>query len=139
MLRVALRSLVAHRARLFLTAASAVLGVAFVAGMLMLTSALDRTFTDIFTSTATDVQITAESALDSDEGSEEPGTTGLVPDSVVATVSKVPGLALLDDSGDVVGGQGPPTLGMAWLANPALSNARITQGREPQSSGELVV
>ena len=151
MLRVALRSLVAHRARLFLTAASAVLGVAFVAGMLMLTSALDRTFTDIFTSTATDVQITAESALDSDEGSEEPGTTGLVPDSVVATVSKVPGvadaagvvtapgLALLDDSGDVVGGQGPPTLGMAWLANPALSNASITQGREPQRSGELVV
>ncbi len=152
MFRIALRSVFAHRVRLLLTATSAVLGVAFVAGMLMLTAALDRTFTDIFTSTATDVQISAESAIGIGPGDvENPTAGGFVPDEVVATVRGVagvadaagqafgPGIALLDQAGEVVGGVGPPTLGLTWLDNPALSNATIVEGRAPQRVGEIVV
>lgn len=152
MLRIALRSVFAHRVRLLLTATSAVLGVAFVSGMLMLTAALDRTFTDIFTSTATDVQITAESAIDIGSGDvENPTAAGLVPDEVVAAVQGVPGvadaagqafgpgIALLDEAGEVVGGVGPPTLGLTWLSNPELSNASISEGRAPEQVDEIVV
>ncbi len=154
MLRIALRSVFAHRVRLILTAVSAVLGVAFVAGMLMLTSALDRTFTEIFTSTATDVRITTQSALAEDDdygGMRNRAAAGFVPESVVDRVAQLPGvadaagvataagLALIGASGDVVGGGGPPTLGVTWLSNPALSNATITQGREPVRPGEIVV
>ena len=145
----------AHRVRLLLTATSAVLGVAFVSGMLMLTTALDRTFTEIFTSTAQDVQVTAQSALDPSAAGqgdvENPALAGFVPDSVVGTVRQIPGvadaagvasgpgLALLDDAGGVVGGVGPPTLGLTWLSNPALSNAIITSGRQPERPGEIAV
>ncbi len=153
MFRVALRSVLAHRLRLVLTAASAVLAVAFVSGMLMLTSALDRTFTDIFTSTAQDVQIGARSALGgAGQGDiENPAAAGFVPDAVVDTVRDLPGvadaagvatgagIALLDGSGAVVGGVGPPTLGLTWLDNPALSNATITEGRAPARVGEIAV
>lgn len=152
MLRIALRSVIAHRLRLLLTAASAILGVAFVAGMLMLTAALDRTFTDIFAGTATDVQITRASALEPDQvGIENPALAGYVPDTVVQAVLQTPGvadaagiatgpgLALLDDAGEVIGGPGPPTLGTTWLANPELSNATIALGRAPERAAEVAV
>lgn len=145
MFRIALRAVLAHRLRLVLTALSATLGVAFVTGMLMLTAALDRTFTDIFTSTAQDVLITAGPSAD------EFGTSDLVPDSVVAQVASVPGVvavagtatgagvALLTADGDVVGGNGPPALGLTWLDDPELSRAQIVDGRAPSEFGEIVV
>lgn len=148
-----MRSVLAHRVRLILTAVSAVLGVAFVAGTLILTAALDRTFTDIFTSTATDISVTAASAL-GEVGfgdAENPSLAGFVPQAVVDVIAGVPGVAdaagtatgpgvaILTAEGEVLGGSGPPALGLTWLSNPALSNARITQGREPAAPGEVVV
>ena len=46
---------------------------------------------------------------------------------------------LFNQDGEVVGGVGPPTLGLTWLSNPALSNATIVEGRAPQRAGEIVV
>jgi len=66
MFKIALRSLGAHKIRLLLTAAAVFLGVAFVTGMLMLTNALDRTFTDIFESSAQDVLVTRTAAVAED-------------------------------------------------------------------------
>ena len=66
MLKIALRSLGAHKVRLLLTAAAVFLGVAFVTGMLMLTHALDRTFVDIFEGGAQDVLVTRTSAVTQD-------------------------------------------------------------------------
>lgn len=145
MYRIAFRAVLAHRVRLVLTAMSATLGVAFVTGMLMLTAALDRTFTDIFTSTAQDVLITSQAAGD------EFGSAELVPDSVVAQVAAVPGViavagtatgagvALLTADGDVVGGNGPPALGLTWLNDPELARAQIVDGRAPSAYGEIAV
>ena len=66
MFKIALRSLGAHKIRLLLTAAAVFLGVAFVTGMLMLTNALDRTFTDIFESSAQDVLVARTAAVAED-------------------------------------------------------------------------
>ena len=66
MFTIALRSLGAHKLRLLLTAAAVFLGVAFITGMLMLTNALDRTFTDIFESGSQDVLVTRTTAVAED-------------------------------------------------------------------------
>ena len=148
MLKIALRSLGAHKLRLLLTAAAVFLGVAFVTGMLMLTNALDRTFTDIFESGAQDVLVTKADAVEEDFGDT---TAQLVPQSTVDQVASVQGVLaaagfvsqngayLLDAEGKVVGGNGPPALGVTWQSNPDLSVSTITQGRAPERRDEVAV
>ncbi|MGE3620068.1 MAG: hypothetical protein AB7L84_06355, partial [Acidimicrobiia bacterium] len=48
MLKVTFRNIWSHKRRLLSTAASILLGVAFMAGTLVLTDTLDRAFTDLF-------------------------------------------------------------------------------------------
>ena len=148
MLKIALRSLGAHKLRLLLTAAAVFLGVAFVTGMLMLTNALDRTFTDIFESGAQDVIVTKADAVEEDFGDT---TAQLIPQSTVDQVAAVQGVLaadgaifqngayLLDAAGDVVGGNGPPAAGVNWQANPDLAVSTISQGRAPERNNEIVV
>ncbi|HQR78681.1 MAG TPA: FtsX-like permease family protein [Actinomycetota bacterium] len=152
MIRIALRSLGAHKLRLLLTAAAVFLGVAFVTGMLMLTNALDRTFTDIFAGSAQDVLVTRTAAVSEDITRTAGDDQGpLVSQRVVDRVRAIPGVAtadgaifqngayLLGADGAVVGGNGPPSAGVNWQSDPALSVARITEGRAPQADDEVVV
>jgi putative ABC transport system permease protein len=154
-LKIALRSVLAHRVRLVLTAASAMLGVAFVTGTLMLTNALDRTFTDLFTSTAQDVVVNRQSALDAPgEGAPDfadPLQAGALTDDDVDTVRGVPGVAaaagtaigagvsILTPDGDILGGAGPPALGVAWIDDERLTTSTITEGAAPARRGEIAV
>lgn len=154
MLRIALRTVLAHKLRLALTTLSAILGAAFVAGMLMLTAALDNTFTAIISGSAQDVVVTRASALDDPGTSDGPGggfTAEPIPERVVTRVADVAGVAaaagtvttadayLLTPDGDVVGGKGPPALGLTWLSDPDLATATITSGRAPNAPDEIVV
>jgi len=151
-LKIALRSLGAHKVRLLLTAAAVFLGVAFVTGMLMLTHALDRTFVDIFEGGAQDVLVTRTSAVTQDITQDSGDDQGqLIGQSTVDQVATVQGVAaadgaifqngayLLDADGKVVGANGPPAAGVNWQSNPALAVATITQGRAPQTDREIVV
>jgi putative ABC transport system permease protein len=151
-LKIALRSLGAHKVRLALTAAAVFLGVAFVTGMLMLTNALDRTFTDIFESGAQDVLVTRTAAVTEDiTQSTGDDQVRLIDESTVAEVAAVPGVAaasgaifqngayLIDVDGEVVGGNGPPAAGVNWQPDEELAVARITDGRAPQAPREVVV
>jgi hypothetical protein len=52
------RGLVAHKLRFALTTLAIVLGVAFVAGSLMLTDTIERSFTTVVTETAGGVDVT---------------------------------------------------------------------------------
>ena len=152
MVKIALRSLGAHKLRLLLTAAAVFLGVAFVTGMLMLTNALDRTFTDIFESGSQDVLVTRTTAV-AEDITQNTGDDAalLISQDTVDEVAGLPGVKaaagavfqngayLLDAQGDVVGGNGPPALGVNWQPDPALSVATITQGSAPQADDEIVV
>jgi putative ABC transport system permease protein len=147
-LKIAMRSLGAHKVRLMLTAAAVFLGVAFVTGMLMLTNALDRTFTDIFESGAQDVIVTKADAVEEEFGDT---TAQLIPQRVVDQVAKVDGVLaasgaitqngayLLDAEGKVVGGNGPPALGVNWQSNPDLAVSTITNGEAPRRANEIAV
>jgi len=152
MIRIALRSLRAHKLRLLLTTAAVFLGVAFVTGMLMLTNALDRTFTDIFESSAQDVLVTRTPAV-TENITQATGEDQIPPigQRILAEVRGVEGVQaadgaifqngayLLDADGEVVGGNGPPSAGANWQSDPALAVAHIIDGRAPQADDEVVV
>ncbi len=152
MLKISLRSILSHKLRLALTAIAVVLGVAFASGMLMLTNALDRTFLSIFETTAQDVLVAPEPAVESDitQGTGDAAPL-LVSQSLVEEIRALDGVAvasgqisangayLIDAEGEVVGAVGPPALGVDWTAEAEVLPATITQGREPQEEFDVVV
>jgi putative ABC transport system permease protein len=145
-LKVTLRNLVAHKVRLALTALAVILGVAFVAGTLVFTDTMGRQFDDLFAKTGKGVavQVRAKKVIDSTDGSDTP----TVPASLAGTVSRVPGVArvhgevngfaaLVGRNGKVVGGSGPPQLGIEW--DPDNKDYPMKAGRGPTRTGEVAV
>lgn len=150
MLRAALKSLLGRKVRLLMSTFAIVLGVAFVAGTLVFSDTLNRSFTALFASTVGDVVVQPE-------GAENPMgdfSTATVPASVVAELEQVEGAArvdgnvsalnvvVIDTDGKVVGGFGPPSLGGNWTTAPAghgLEGLVITEGREPSGPDDVVL
>ena len=62
-LRVSLRSVAAHKARLALSTVAVVLGVAFITGTLVFSDTINAGFTGLFTATAPDVTVTPRLAF----------------------------------------------------------------------------
>jgi putative ABC transport system permease protein len=152
MTRLTLRSLLSHKLRLALSALAIVLGVAFVAGTMIFTDTLSRTFDDLFDSTAADVNVAPKIAFDT--GLTGAGGTSAVvpvPQSVVDTLTSVDGVAavagviqvagvyVLDRDGDVVSTGGAPGIGVNWTAAESLNPAKITDGRAPARAGEIAL
>ncbi|GAB2816800.1 ABC transporter permease [Actinoallomurus bryophytorum] len=144
--KVTLRNLAAHKLRLALTALAVILGVAFVAGTLVFTDTMGKQFDDLFAKTGQDVavQIRAKQVIKTDDGTDTP----TVPASLVDTVSRIPGVArvhgevngfaaLVGRNGKVVGGSGPPQLGVDWY--PADPDDAVKSGRGPVRAGEVAI
>jgi putative ABC transport system permease protein len=145
MLKVALRSLGAHKLRLALSGLAVVLGVAFVAGTFVFTDTLRSTFEELFGQTDTDVSITALAEFETEV------TAGTVPDSLIATVEALPdvakatgfvqanGVTIIGTDGDPVGTAGAPTFGVSWGDDPALSPLSLVDGRGPAAPDEVAI
>src|SRR6187200_2744170 len=90
--------MLAHKLRLFLTATSIALGVAFVAGTLMLNDSMQRAFDDVFGSinSGTDVAVRAKAGPVQSEDSEEDRAP--VPAELLETVRDVDGVASAEGS-----------------------------------------
>jgi putative ABC transport system permease protein len=142
--KVTVRNLVAHKIRLALTAFAVVLGVAFVSGTLVFTDTMGRQFDKLFSRTGKGiaVEVRPKKVIESDDGSAAP----TLPASLVATIGRVPGVArvhggvsgfaaVVGKNGKVVGGSGPPQIGVDW--DPADKNFPITAGRGPNGPGEV--
>src|SRR5919106_3879693 len=150
MLRMTFKGLVAHRFRLLATSLAVMLGVAFMAGTLVLTDTIQKTFDDLFSDIYddTDAVVRAEGAFDS-EGIEQ---RGRVAASLLDTLSGVDGVAvaqpdirgyaqLVDKDGDAVGNPetGPPTLGGNWIDSEELNGFRLADGNPPRADDEVVI
>ncbi len=154
MWRAALKSLLARKLRLALTALAVVLGVGFVVGTLVLTDTLSRAFDEAFAGTVegTDVVVRGASAFQPGFGGG-PGGGAFeeqppVPEDLVERVAGVDGVAtavgevsgyaqLVDpDSGDPIETNGPPTIGASW--NPVSGGLEVRTGRPP-GPGEVAV
>ena len=91
MRKVTIKGLLAHKLRLALTALAIVLGVAFISGTFVLTDTLNNTFTVLFGSIyqKIDFQVRGVAQL----GSGANATRNELPESLLATVRRVPGVA----------------------------------------------
>ena len=134
MLRVTVRGLLAHKLRMALSVLAVVLGVAFVAGSLVFTDTLDRTFTELTRQTAPDVTVRP---VQSDAGKATGVSTGAVTADIVRDLAGLPGVdradGLITDqgtyvigkNGKVVGGGGAPGLAGNYDDTPAADGAPI--------------
>src|SRR3954463_12938682 len=150
MIKAALKSLLGRKVRLLMSTFAIVLGVAFVAGSLIFSDTLSRSFTALFASTVGDVVVRPEST-----GAVDAVPSAVtIPGSLLGDLEKVPGAARVDGNvsaigvfvvgkdGKVVSGFGPPALGGNWSAGPAghdLEGLQITTGRAPHGPDEVVL
>lgn len=169
MFRAALKSLLGRKVRLIMSTFAVVLGVAFVAGTLVFTDTLNRSFTALFASTVGDVVVEpvadpasgdqADKADKADKGKKgkkqartESGAP-TIPGSLVRSLAELPGAAradgnvldnavfVIDSRGKVMGGVGT-ALASNWTGAPAghgLTGLQIVSGREPRGPDEIVL
>jgi putative ABC transport system permease protein len=149
-LKVALRGLLVHKARLLLTFAAVAFGVAFVGGVLVLTDTMNRAFDDLFADIFrdTDAVVRSDETIDSDWGElralidAEVLDEVLAADGVAAADGTVGGYArVVGKDGEPVGDplMGAPTIGGDWSEVDALNPFDLTDGRAPQADGEIVI
>lgn len=148
MLKATLRSFLAHKGRLLLSALAVVLSVAFVAGSLIFSDTLSRTFDRLFASTAPDVTVSPREELDEAIPS---GMTATLPASLLDRVSRIDGVAdarleaevqnitVADSKNEAVGSTtGAPTIGTDWSPGPR-SPVELTSGHAPHGAGEALL
>src|SRR4029079_3420139 len=151
MLRVTVRGLLAHKLRMALSAVAVVIGVAFVAGSLVFTDTLDKTFTELTRQTAPDVTVRP---VQSDVAKATGYATGALTADLVDQLAAVPGVDRADgwitDQGTYVvgkdgkglGGGGAPGLARTYADTPAADGApivTIAQGSPPTGPGQLLL
>jgi putative ABC transport system permease protein len=149
--RLTLQTIRARKGRFVLTAVAVVLGVAFMAGTLVLADTINRASDGISATkfAGTDAVVQSRGRVDNGQG----GTTrGTIPSSVVDTVRRVDGVAgadsVVDGSAWLVrrdgkliddrSGQATP-IGMAWPTTRALNPLHLVAGHAPTAAGDVVI
>lgn len=148
MWRVTWKSITSHKLRLLTTSLSIALGVAFIAGALMLGATMTRTFDDLFSSAFknTDVVLRGASNLADENDDLRPSFD----ESVLATVQDIPGVGsasadvngfaqLVDPAGRPVKTGGAPQYGAVWAQHADLSPWNIAKGSAPAKPDEIVI
>lgn len=149
MLRLTIKQLAAKRLRLLTTTMAVLLGVAFLAGTLVLTDTLGHTLDGVVAdaNVGTDAYVRANTALDVAFGEGRPSIDASVVDEVrraegVAQVApRITGYAqLLDKEGEPVGNpQTAPALGLNWVTVDDLNPYQISSGQAPAIDAEIVI
>ncbi len=149
MITTTIKTLLAAKRRLFATASAVLLGVAFMAGTLVLTDTIGKTVTDFFASlnAGTDAYVRGMAAA-SDLGGQRPRVDA----ALVRTVAAVPGVRaaegnvtgyaqLVDKQGKAVGNSnlGAAPVGAAWTQVDALNPFDLVTGRPPRADDEVVI
>ncbi len=152
MLRAAFRQLLANRLRLAATALAVCLGVAFLAGTLVLTDTVTTTFDRLFASVygGTDAVVREKATFSGPQNSGD--QRGRVDESLVRSVRNVPGVdhvegvalgyaRIVDKDGDPIGdpARGAPTLGYSWSDDARLNPFNVSSGRAPTNPTEVAI
>ncbi|MCX5374341.1 ABC transporter permease [Streptomyces sp. NBC_00015] len=148
MLKATLRSFLAHKGRLLLSALAVVLSVAFVSGSLIFSDTVTRTFDRLFASTSADVTVEPSDDL---KASVPTGAVQTVPASLAEEVARVDGVAsthadvsvenitVVDGENKSVGPTtGAPTIATDWYVTDR-SPVKLTSGHAPQGAGEAML
>jgi putative ABC transport system permease protein len=152
MLKATLRGMLAHRLRLCLTTAAITLGVAFLAGTLILGDTMYKAFDQLYgkVSSGTDVAVREHAAYGTSDGAG--ATHAPVSGGVLPTVRQVPGVraaegtitgyALITDTHGkaILPGAGADTYGSNWVTDDRLrGDVRLRTGRAPTGPADVVI
>jgi putative ABC transport system permease protein len=149
MVRTAIKGVFANKVRLTLTALAIIIGVAFVAASYVFTDTIQAGFNTLLEDVGQGVDATVRPVPP--EFGEEFGVQASMPEDVLDTVLAVEGVAVAEGSvatfasqvvgndGEVVGGQGPPTLGFSVGTVDDFNPTTLDDGRYPERPGEVVV
>ncbi|MGW0845806.1 ABC transporter permease [Streptomyces sp. NPDC002787] len=149
MLKATLRSFVAHKGRLLLSALAVVLSVAFVAGSLIFSDTVTRTFDRLFASTSADVTVGPKD--DGLEGQLPTGAVETVPASLAGRLAGIEGVAdthvdaavenitVVDSANESVGPTtGAPTIATNWYLTDR-SPVELTSGHAPEGPDQALL
>ena len=148
MLRAALRSVLARKVRLLLTAIAIVLGVGFMAGTYVLTDTMTRAFNDLVDTGYEGVDLVVRSSNAFTAQTSNLEERGSMPESVLDRVAAAPGVEravgdvlgyaqIVDPAtGKVIGTLGPPTAASSWND---LAGFTLKPGGEPPAGPDEVV
>jgi putative ABC transport system permease protein len=150
MLRMSLRSAWYRRRRLAGIAVAVALGVAFLAGTLVLGDTLQANFDNLFrqVSAGTSVVVRNSTGISTERSIDK--ARGLVDEQLVATISHVDGVAAAEGqivgygsldgrNGKAIGGNGPPRQAGNWINDRSLNPYHLVEGRAPQAPDEVVI
>ena len=152
MLHTTLKRLLANKLRLVATALAVSLGVAFLAGTLVLTDTVTQTFDRLFASVygGTDAVVRAKATFSGPENSGD--QRGRVAATLITAVRQLPGVGhaegsvlgyarIIDKDGDPIGNpaNGAPTLGGSWSSWERLNPFTLVSGTAPERSDEVVI
>ena len=147
-----IKGLVAHKFRLFATALAVTLGVAFMAGTLVLTDTVNKTFDDLWGNVYqnTDVVVRGEAVFDG--GAFVGVQRGRIDESLLPKLRELPGVAeaaggvfgyarIVGSDGEALGNPatGAPTLGVEWAESAKLNPFTLVAGRGPAVDDEIVI
>lgn len=147
MVRIALADAWSRKRRLAGTALAVVLAVTFLTATLVLSATLEAGFASAFAEAneGTDAVVRSELQLRGEQASASSFDAGVVDairsvDGVRAVAAQVEGRAqIVAADGTVIGGNGPPAVGAAWVADPRLNGFDLDEGRAPARAGEVVI
>ncbi len=151
MISVALRGLLGRKLRASLTAFAIVLGVAMIAGTYILTDTINKGFHTIFTQSYenTSAVISAKSLIDTSNNNA--ALTSGFPESVLARVRALPGVAaaagsiqdmakLVGHDGKLISSGGAPNLAFSVDPHETRFNPlTLVEGRWPTGPGEVAI
>jgi putative ABC transport system permease protein len=149
MWKLTIRGLWAHKLRFTLTGLAVVLGVAFMAGTMILTDTMRQTFDGLFATNnaGIDVVVQRSAAIDGEMGAARER----VPADTLASVADVPGVRaaagtiqgfaqLVDHDGEANTTDGfGGTIGMNWVDDARLNPFDLADGRAPNGPDEVVI
>jgi putative ABC transport system permease protein len=148
-LKLARKSVLANKRRLIGTGLSVIIGIAFLSGTFVFTDTIKRTFDNLFTDVFknTDIYVRSNQSIEGDFGQTQ---RPRIPDSVIAQVQAVPGVAeaagtvqgfarIIGKDGKPLGtDQGPPTFGGEFTPG-TLSPWKLADGQAPSGENEVVL
>lgn len=150
MLGLSLGRFLAHKFRLISTSISVLIGVAFLAGSMLLIDTLGESFDNLVTDINEGVDVVVRSDDMIESGFNE--VRGRIDESLVETVRGIDGVAeaeptvegyaqLIDAAGDPVGdpAQGAPTIGVNWSDAEELNQVTLVEGSAPRAPNEVVI
>src|SRR5215467_4050855 len=143
------RNLWAHKRRLVSTVLAVALGVAFLAGTLLLNDTLRANFGTLFTQANGSTSVVIRSATKISGGSGTSQRTG-IDATLLPRIRAVAGVAdaqpyiegygqLVGRGGKAIGGGGPPTRAANWISDRELNSYRLVSGRGPRADDEAVI